>query len=118
MKRHSWFYALVIAIALPAAPLPLSADTAGEPGRIIALTYNSSGSDERGLFWGAVVIKPWQGSAQEYRWGGSSCPGKNLDVDETALLERALLSWRVKTRPFYKFGQGGFLCLVGFELSR
>lgn len=112
------FLCVILSILLLAFPATVTADTEGDTGKVVSIIHNGAASDERSLYWGAVTIRPWQGASQEYLWGGSICPGKNLDIAEVALLEQAMLSRRVNTRPFYKNGQGGYLCLVGFQLLR
>jgi hypothetical protein len=107
-----------LALAVVGIPALSMADNTGSAGRVIAFSHNAPASDEYPISRGGIVVKPWQAPEQEYRWGGSACPGKNLDPYEEALLERAFLSRRVIIQPYFQNGQGGHLCLVAFEMSR
>ncbi len=118
MRILSIILTLGLAMFCTGIPEVARADFDGDPGRIRSLTHNTPGSSEHSLFQGSIVIKPRNAPGQEYKWGGTTCPGKNLTVDEVALLERAFLGWGWKIHPFFKNGQGGNSCLVAFTLSR
>ncbi|MEO1642940.1 MAG: hypothetical protein AAFR74_06345 [Pseudomonadota bacterium] len=51
-----------------------------------------------------------------YRWGGASCPGRNLDEAQVALLAEGL-THKMKIKVEAKNGAGGNLCIVGFTLG-
>ena len=118
MRIFSILLSLGLAMFWSGIPGVVRADFEGDSGRILSLTHNTSGSDEQSSFRGSIVVKQRNAPAKEYKWGGFTCPGKNLTVEEVALLERAFLGWGWKIHPFFKNGQGGNSCLVAFTLSR
>jgi len=97
------------------------ADQTGVAGKIISVTINGSKSDDYKTFHGSVTIRP-PGKRQrpvEYKWGGTACPGKDLTDHEVDILVGAFHERKsTLVVPRSKNGQGGAICLVGFELTR
>ncbi|MCA9402296.1 MAG: hypothetical protein KC897_00825 [Candidatus Omnitrophica bacterium] len=99
------------------AATPARADQTGDPGYIASLELISSISDQYPLYHGEVILQTESGDVA-YRWGGSSCPGVALNLEQNRHLVGALSSYaetaHIYITPHYRFGQGGNLCLVGF----
>ncbi len=102
------------------AVAPVHADQTGDPGYIASLEMLSSISDDYGLYHGEVVLQTDLGEVA-YRWGGSSCPGVGLNLEQNRHLVDALSEYarsaHIHIVPQYRFGQGGNLCLVGFTAT-
>ena len=94
----------------------LRADTVQPVGPIAAIRYHSTASDDYTTFQASVQVGDSVGGYVTYRIGGSSCPNANFDIDEIALLQRAMNNPRILIEPRTKVGQGGNLCLVAFTL--
>jgi hypothetical protein len=96
-----------------------AADTSGASGRIVQITVNEAGSDEFTKFRGSITV--WTGKdapEDEYKWGGSSCPGLDISAEGVDRLVNAFYTRRwTRVTPHYKVGQGGTKCLVGYELE-
>jgi hypothetical protein len=110
-----------IAVVLGSLSLALAtgsrADVVAATGPIVALRTNSPNSDDYALFHGFIVVGDSIGGYARYHWGGSYCPGKTLTEAEVALIQRGMNNPRIWIEPRTKNGQGGFLCLVAFNLA-
>lgn len=105
-----------VIVGLLALAAPVFADTVGLTGAIVGLREVNSNSDRYALLRGSIWIEESPGQLQEYRWGGSACPGKDLTEDEVANLARNL-DRNVRIIPIFKNGQGGSRCLVEFIIT-
>jgi hypothetical protein len=116
MRRFSCCFGVLVVVVAFAMPLVSHADTVGAIGRVAAIRVNTSASDDFGSFHGWVLIGDSIGGALTYKWGGSHCPGVNLEPDDRSVLQSGLDNPRLLVEPRYKIGQGGNLCLVAFIL--
>lgn len=103
--------ALLLCVVAPAA-----ADTDGSSGRIVALRVWGASSDDYAVHHGQIVLGDSIGGFATYYWGGSYCPGKDLDPQLVDMLQRGLDNPRIVIRPRLKNGQGGNQCVVAFQL--
>jgi hypothetical protein len=106
--------------ALVLAPAVAAADSKGSPGRVASVDVNTAGSDDFSKFRGEVAIRAGSKKVQKmkverYRFGGSTCPGKDLSEAQLQMLLTAMHERDIVT-PRYKNGQGGHRCLVGFSI--
>lgn len=92
------------------------ADLAGNPGKLVAFRHLDNDSDDYGTHRGMLVVDEGGSLLQEYRWGGTLCAGRDLDVDQQKLLVQALAS-KMRVVPAYKNGQAGVRCVVAFGLT-
>ena len=92
------------------------ADTDGVSGRIVALRVWAPTSDDYPIHHGQVVVGDSIGGFATYYWGGSYCPGKDLDQSLVDMLQRGLDNPRIVLRPRLHNGQGGNQCVVAFQL--
>lgn len=101
----------------PPAP-PVNPDAANVPSRgaIISLYLNSQGSDNFAKFRGILTLDFVGTGAMEYKWGGSTCPGRDVSPENVQILVMAR-AHGLKVTPETKPGQGGAKCLTGFTLS-
>lgn len=111
---------VLFALAFTAVPVAdAAADSTGAAGRVVELRVNGSGSDDYGKFRGSVKIRTpgKKGRTTEYKWGGTTCPSKDLTPEQVAILADAFAR-RANTHvlPRTKNGQGGAKCLVAFDL--
>lgn len=97
---------------------PAHADDEGKIGRVHQLRINTIGSEDHSQYQGSVTLKLVPSTdLQEYRWGGSSCPGQKLNDLQIQLLMTAMVqSSKTKVSPRYTMGDRRTRCLVGFEL--
>ena len=109
--------ALAVVLWMPAEG---RADQIGEPGFIKAITLISTSSDDFPLYHGSIVLET-DGPDEEYRWGGSYCPGQTLNTELNMILAQALKQYaqsaHVLIRPQFSNGQGGAKCLVAFTAT-
>jgi hypothetical protein len=66
------------------------------------------------LFRGSITTGDSNLGYAQYRWGGSSCPARDLPYELVDDLQRGMNNPRVLIEPYTQPGQGGALCLVGF----
>ncbi len=115
------FSSLLLLGAFAVTPKLANADSKGAAGRIVEVQVNAQGSDNHALYRGAVKVRSGKKKAftyATYKWGGSTCPGKDLTADQVAVLSEALANRsRVSLIPRFKNGQGGNKCLVSFSLA-
>jgi hypothetical protein len=104
------------ALLLASAGVARAADNIGTPGPMVGFEHNDDSSDEAGLADGSLFIDEGGGTTREYRWGGSLCPGRELDTaQQSMLLEAGRGKWVVL--PYYKLGNGGARCLTSFGFA-
>ena len=97
------------------------ADSTGHVGRAVGLRVNETGSDEAAKFKGSVTLAYRTARRQPvkmdtYHWGGNMCPGRNLSEINTEMLADAVGNGKRIVRPYFKPGNGGAKCLVGFQI--
>lgn len=92
------------------------ADFAGSPGKLVAFRHLDNDSDDYSTHRGMLVVDEGGGVLQAYRWGGTLCAGRDLDIDQQQLLLQGLRS-KMRIVPAYKNGQAGVRCLVAFGLT-
>jgi hypothetical protein len=95
---------------------PALADFPGTPGKIVGMDHNDDSSDHSGLADGTLFIDEGSGAVRAYRWGGSWCPGRELDVDQQRMILDALRS-KLLVLPYYKTGNGNERCLTAFGFT-
>ncbi|MBZ0165873.1 MAG: hypothetical protein K8I00_03630 [Candidatus Omnitrophica bacterium] len=109
------FVAMCMVVMLMA--VPGWADETGEPGFIESLELVSISADNYPLYHGEMILQTEFGEVA-YRWGGSSCPGKDLNHESNTHMLDALIQYSQSAHmhivPTYKNGQGGNLCVVSF----
>ena len=98
-----------------------TADNAGAPGSVASLLMRATASSDYSKFHGAVYLKTDQG-IDEYKWGGSTCPGKDIvNFNQNRVIMDALIQYSQDEKmivvPIFKNGQGGAKCLVGITGS-
>lgn len=108
---------LILTTLLALAPaVGARADSNGTPGPIVGFEHNDDSSDDAGLADGSLFIDEGSGTIREYRWGGSLCPGRELDTAQQGmLLEAARGKWVVL--PYYKLGNANTRCLTSFGFA-
>lgn len=114
-KRRGAMMATAAAVAMFTVGAALAADSIGTPGKIYGLEHNDDSSDEAGLRDGALFIDEGD-VVREYLWGGSLCPGRDLDIDQQRMLLDALRS-KIILLPYYKLGNGNSRCLTSFGFT-
>ena len=123
MKAGTLTQALCVLVLTGIISIPTAMankDLAGGIGPIKSIHLRSTNA-KSSAFWNYVVIASTSGD-KTYHWGGSVCPGLKLlyqgkkDLMIDALAEYATFP-DMCIAPFYKFGQGGYLCLVSFTAS-
>lgn len=97
--------------------LPARADLVGDAGKIVGYLHNDNDSDDYGVYRGMVAVDEGGGSVRTYRWGGTLCSGRDLDIDQQALLLQAIRS-KMRIMPYFKNGMAGIRCLVSFGLNQ
>jgi len=98
------------------AALPAAADFVGSAGKIVGYLHNDNDSDDYGVYRGMVAVDEGGGMVQTYRWGGTLCAGRDLDIDQQSLLLQAIRS-KMRILPYFKNGQAGIRCLVSFGMN-
>ncbi|NHK26885.1 hypothetical protein FF098_003055 [Parvularcula flava] len=91
-------------------------DTAYQRGSIVSIYVSALGSDNYGKYRGTLTLDFLGTGAMDYKWGGSTCPGRDLSGEQVQMLVMAR-AHDLKVTPEHKRGQGGALCLTGFTLS-
>ena len=93
-----------------------SKDKIGDTGKVSSLIIHSPGSSDFSAFRGEIAVGTHrQGTI--YRWGGSACPGKDLeDVQELVLTMAFENGWLLT--PKGKPGAGSNKCLTGLMLRK
>lgn len=101
-----------------APPAPETPTTATQPSRgaIISLYVSDQGSDNFAKFRGMLMLDFVGTGVTEYKWGGSTCPGRQLSEASVQLLALAQANG-LRITPETKPGQGGALCMTGFTIS-
>lgn len=99
------------------------ADSTGDWGRVVSVRVTAQGSDDYGRFRGKVELAGRRTHPKkrpeitEYVWGGSSCPGRDLSDSQVHQLQDAMTHRaHLRLLPYYKPGQGGAKCIVGFDV--
>lgn len=109
------FVAMCMVVMLISAPG--WAEETGEPGFIESLELVSISAENYPLYHGELILQTEFGEVA-YRWGGSSCPGKDLNNEESRHLLEALIQYsqsaHMHITPTYKNGQGQNICLVSY----
>ena len=111
-----FFLLLLVTVTMSISTAMANNDLAGGVGPIKSIHLRSTKASSS-VFWNYVII-----ADETYHWGGSVCPGihlmyrSNLDTMIDALAEYATFP-DMCIAPFYKIGQGGYLCLVSFTAS-
>ncbi len=95
---------------------PAYADDVQPIGLIAVLRVNELSSDDYGSFHGILIVGDSVGGYFSYKWGGSHCPGKNLEPHELEILQRGMNNPRILIEPRTKTGAGGNKCLTAFSL--
>ena len=83
--------ALGLALGLATAA---GADTVRSTAPIVAMRIHGINSDE-GFFDGFIMVGDSIGGYARYNWGGSFCPGVDLNAEEVEILQRALNNPRI-----------------------
>lgn len=107
---------LIAVAAMLIVSLSAQADDMTEYGQLISLQVNTSGSDDFNIFRGILVLRA-SNVDTEYKWGGSTCTGKDLTPEQIALLQNVLLDSMMRVQLLTKPGQGGGICVVGFNMT-
>jgi hypothetical protein len=110
---------LALAFCLLAAALVAGearADSAGEPGRLVAIEVNTPDSDVYAIRRGRLYVEETATKTRRpYLFGDSSlCPNFEVSELQIDMLARAATNPRILIKPFYKTGNGGSRCLVAF----
>lgn len=117
-KRSICTLALLLAGLAPARSA--SADDQGQAGRAVRLNIQTQGSEKYASYHGSVSIHPpGSAKAEDYYWGGSTCPAQKFTDAQVHFLAVALADRRnVLVAPVFRMGQGsgGKRCLVAFDL--
>lgn len=101
----------------PVQPAPRTMDVVAPFGVIQSVVINEPSSNEFSSFHGLLNVSYGGNQTVLYRWGGSSCPGRNLREMSQKMLQDALAN-NLKVRVQTKNGAGGSLCIVGVEYAR
>jgi hypothetical protein len=110
------YFLLLVTVTMSLSTAEANNDLAGDIGPIQSIHLRSTRAKSN-AFWNYVIIEDTY-----YYWSGSVCPGvnlkyvNNLDTMVDALAEYATFP-DMCIKPFYRFGQGGNLCLVSFTAS-
>lgn len=91
------------------------ADNAGTIGRIVGFQHNDPISSDF-IEEGRIYVDEGGGSLRQYKWGGSWCPNRDLDLDQQSLLLDAMRS-KFAVLPYWKTGNGGVRCLIAFVFA-
>lgn len=115
-KIHHVLTAGLLALGL-ALPATASADFAGLPGTLLGFEHVDDSSDDYNFTGhGSIIMDDGDATPRAYRWGGSFCPGRVLDVAQQQLLVTAMAG-KLVVLPYYKLGNGGERCLTSFILT-
>ncbi len=112
---------VLLGIILPVFVSPYAyADEPQTHGTVYSLELNTRSSDYYRSSRGAVEIDTGDDIAR-YQWGGTSCPGKDLDIRRYHYALDALIQYSQNqdmcVTPWSKRGQGGAECLVRFRVE-
>jgi len=113
---RSYIRVLTIASVLLFTAAGASADDVGEVGTVAGLQIVNDSADTFLQYHGRLFVLNGAKQIDEYRWGGTSCGSRVLEVSEVAALQAALDNKKVKIAPLYQPGQGLALCLVSFQI--
>lgn len=103
--------------ALQTAPLEVEQAEALKWQTIHSLRVLERTNDDYAKMHGELEVYPVsKNKTYTYRWGGSSCPGRNLTETNVMLLGEGL-THKMKIQIEMKLGQGGSKCIVGFRLG-
>ena len=103
--------------ALQAAPLEVDQNQQLQWQTIHSLRVLERTNDEYAKMHGELEVYPVsKNKTYTYRWGGSSCPGRNM-TDTNVMLLAEGLTHKMKIQIEMKLGQGGSKCIVGFRLG-
>lgn len=91
------------------------ADNAGTIGRVAAFQHADPISSEF-IEHGRIYIDEGGGTLRQYKWGGTWCPNRDLDLDQQALLLDAMRS-KFSVLPYWRLGNGGARCLTAFAFA-
>lgn len=117
MKKHAILSALLALPVSLGAAAPALADTAGAAGRIVAVEHVDNDSDDYLAYRGRIYVDSGAGVLEQYRWGGVACANRDLDIDQQRMLQESMNAKKSAIVPYWKMGQGGIVCLVGFTLT-
>jgi hypothetical protein len=105
----------VVALLGGAAPA-LAQDNTGTPGKLVGLEHVDNDSDSYTTHRGRIWLDIGGGALDQYRWGGTLCAGRDLDIDQQQLLITTMAQKKGVVVPFWKNGQAGVRCLVRFYI--
>jgi hypothetical protein len=104
--------ASLLAVCLVSAPSTALADELGPTGIPTDVEVLTPSADTYLQYHGRVVLLVGT-TAEEYRWGGTSCGSRTMSADNVRQLVAAVRNGSPVT-PRYQLGQGTTRCLVGF----
>ncbi len=114
MRETFWVAVLIMGMA--GVPFSGAADTIGGSGKLAGLRQVEPTSDDFPRFHGAIIIDEGKNVITSYFWGGSHCPGFDLEDARVAVLLRALRNTKLRALVAYKPGAGGTRCLTQYLL--
>ena len=115
MKTAKRFLLATLAAFAATLPTAALADFKGTAGKIVGIEHNDDASDDAAIVTGSLFIEENDGTPGSYRFGGGLCPGRDLSIEQQALLLDALRS-KLIVQPYYKVGNGATRCLTSFLL--
>jgi len=93
------------------------ADSTGLTGQVVGIVLNETSGDERGSWYGRIVVRQVDFQLRQYYWGGSLCFTRLVTDRDVEMLSRAVGNRSVEIRPYYKTGSASVRCLVSFTLA-
>lgn len=117
MQRFTQFILTLGFVAIFGAAAPaLAQDNTGTAGKLVSLEHVDNDSDSYSVYRGRIWLDVGGSATDEYRWGGTLCAGRDLDIDQQQLLVTAMAQKKGVVLPFWKNGQAGVRCLVRFYI--
>lgn len=118
MLRHiaTNAFASLLAVCLLVAPAIASADESAAQGIAWDLQVVTPSADTYLQYHGRLLVMVGA-TAEEYRWGGTSCGSRTMSEDNVRMLAEAVSKGLLLT-PRFQTGQGAAKCLVGFSVIK